>query len=304
MTCIFRDRLDDALLGEVPRDEHRQILDHVMRCPDCALEWATLERTMRHIRDEVDQRAPCPGLADRIVEAIDDDVVVVSPAILSRWTWLRPRMILSAAAAIIVFFVVFSGAHEAHRPETRASSFVPITIPVTDPHDSFFDQLKTPDGSVLQLTWGDGVQLEVIGPAVLRRGDDGPYLVSGDLTCHVSPEAIPFAVTTTDARIEVRGTSFRVIRRDPDEGTLLSVSRGAVAVIPADGERIEIVRAGHDRRIGGRILVDETMTTDPPHHAPPHPPSAPDPVEDRYGTTPAVRSEEISRPVRTIEEAF
>ena len=307
MTCPWNDRLDDVLLNEADATERLAVRSHLLTCAPCAARWAALETVTERLLDEAAAVQAPADLTERIMDELDD-VNLIQPATLRDLTWLRPRMLIPLAAAAVFFMLLFRGAVEttprAATPAARAlaSSPSPSQFPSPAPLPAGHD-LTCEAGSRVTLAWGERARLDVVGPAVLHRGPDGPVLDEGELFCDVRPGNTPFAVTTPDARIEVRGTAFRVIRRDPADGTLVTVSRGAVAVIPASGSEPRILGPGGEHRVGGR-----------PQPASPSPIPVPDAptiaVDDATAPapndSPAGDADPGDRPAsaQTIEEGF
>ncbi len=112
MNCRKVNHLLSAYMdGELPGVEHRQIHEHLARCPECAEEYAGLLR-MKRLLAGMRVREPRTDLATRIVEQVHRSQETPRIGPIVRWTeqvgvWWKaaapspPALALGAGLAII-----------------------------------------------------------------------------------------------------------------------------------------------------------------------------------------------------------
>ncbi|MBO3278156.1 FecR domain-containing protein [Pseudomonas schmalbachii] len=135
------------------------------------------------------------------------------------------------------------------------------------PLPELFAEQRTGTGERRRVTLDDGSRLQLnSGSAVDREFDDARRLLvlrRGELIVETgadprSSHLRPLWVRTRDGYLRALGTHFLV--RERQDGTLLSVREGAVAVFPGQGQRqpAQVIRAGQS------ILFDERGMHSPP----------------------------------------
>jgi ferric-dicitrate binding protein FerR (iron transport regulator) len=247
-------RLVDAVDGRLDAAASVRLHAHIESCAACrerAALWRDLTPALRGLEPE-----PPAAMATRRMQIeIERQLAraVASPRRRWRWIWAPGVLGLAAAAAAALLWVHRSApkrdATAGLATLARLSGTATVggrvlgaaaTIPVGS-------TLALGAGAEADLAMDRGTVVHVAGPAhvglagtaaaVTLRLDDGALTAA--VAHRLAGET--FAVVTSDARVEVRGTRFSVVKRA--EGSTVRVDEGRVFVQFADG-RTRFVSAG------------------------------------------------------------
>ncbi|HEY4395857.1 MAG TPA: FecR domain-containing protein [Polyangia bacterium] len=249
-----RARLVDAADGRLDAAASVRLHAHIESCAACrerAALWRDLTPALRALEPE-----PPAAMATRRMQIeVERQLAraVTSPRRPWRWIWAPAALGLCGAAAAALLWV-----HRPAEPRGAAAGFATVarlTGTVTVGARALGPSATVPAGSTLAL--GDGAEADLAmdrgtmvhlaGPAhvalVGTAADVTLRLDDGALTAAVAHRLAgeTFAVVTPDARVEVRGTRFSVVKGR--EGSSVRVDEGRVFVRFVDG-RTRFVSAG------------------------------------------------------------
>jgi len=246
-----RDRLVEAVDGRLDAAASVRLHAHIESCAACrerAALWRNLTPALRALEPE-----PPSAMGTRRMQIeIERQLAraVVAPRRRWRWIWAPTALGLAgAAAAALLWFqhpIHPRGATADAFPE-RFATLARLTGTVTFGGRALAPSAAIPVGSTLALTAGSeadlamdrGTVVHLAGPAhvalagtaaaVTLRLDDGA--LSAAVAHRLAGET--FAVVTPDARVDVRGTRFTVVKGR--EGSTVRVDEGRVFVQFVDG---------------------------------------------------------------------
>lgn len=271
-----RARLVDAVDGRLDAAGSVRLHAHIESCAACrdrAALWRTLTPALRTLEPE-----PPAAMATRRMQIeIERQVAraVVSPRRRWRWLWAPAALGLAGAAAAALLW--FRPVHPHAAAADGFATIARLTGTVTVGARLLVPAATIPVGPTLALGAGAeadlamarGTVVHLAGPAhvalagtaaaVTVRLEDG--VLNAAVAHRLAGET--FAVVTPDARVEVRGTRFSVMKGA--EGSTVRVDEGRVFVQFVDG-RTRFVSAG------------ESAASFEPTEKPPAPSAEPPPV--------------------------
>jgi anti-sigma factor RsiW len=107
MRCAeFRELLSGHIDGELMAAESENVRDHVAKCPECALELETLERTSTLLRQRLVRHSAPDVLKARIRSALAQPNAFDPPARPARSHWVRlaaAGIVVAAASSALTF---------------------------------------------------------------------------------------------------------------------------------------------------------------------------------------------------------
>jgi ferric-dicitrate binding protein FerR (iron transport regulator) len=323
MRCFATEaELVSMLDGRLDAAHELAVHAHLESCADCrrrAAIWGRLAPVMRRLAPE----PPGPLRARRMEVEIERQLAQLpaprrAPGPAVAWAGLA----VAAAAAGIVLVARLRGG-EARLPETTSRLTAQVTsiagaartgagalragaaIAADQPID-------VEAGGVATLALADA-SVTIEGPARLTvAGDVGHVALGldrGTLTASVAHRApgATFAVTTHEARVEIRGTRF-IVEASAVRSTV-AVQEGRVAVFAGDGSE-RSVAAGERVALEGTRFVDERPA--PAVEAPPSVEAAPRPCEPSGPSCEvtarqaraSMRAGDAARALRLVESAM
>ena len=245
-------RLVEAVDGRLDAAASVRLHAHIESCAACrerAALWRGLTPALRGL-----EPAPPAAMATRRMQIeIERQLARAIVSQRPRWRWLWAPAALGlcgAAAAALLWF------HGAFRP--RGAEFATLermTGTITVGGRALGPAATVPAGSTLaladaaeaDLAMARGTVVHLTGPAHVALGGTASAVTlrldDGVLTAAVAHRLAgeTFAVVTPDARVEVRGTRFSVVKGR--EGSTVRVDEGRVFVKFTDG-RTRFVSAG------------------------------------------------------------
>jgi hypothetical protein len=247
-------RLVEAVDGRLDAAASVRLHAHIESCAGCR-DRATLWRGLTPALRALEPAAPAAMSTRRMQLAIERQLAreVASPRRRWHWIWMPATLGLCGAAAAALLW--FHRSVPAHDGSVGFATVARLTGTITVGGRALEPSATVPAGSTLaladaaeaELTMPRGTVVRLAGPAhvalagtaaaVTLRLDDG--VLTAAVAHRLTGET--FAVVTPEARVEVRGTRFSVVKGR--EGSTVRVDEGRVFVRFVDG-RTRFVSAG------------------------------------------------------------